>query len=217
MRIFGRKIGKKFKQREFDSGSNNENKNNNGSKIIGIPENQKRTSRPKEEAAVVKSKSVKSVNSSNEATPTLKPRTNKEPAKVKQSKLGRKERKSLEKDVKSAQAAEFRANKKAELESAKKAQVAKQKKVTKDKDIAKAAKTYEQGKQLGTKKGTTKPKAKTKKQYKSATKKNDTAKTNKVAASKVKAGKTYTRTMPDGSEKEVIKRPAGYKASKASK
>tara|TARA_R110000803_G_scaffold33921_2_gene74145 strand:- start:2136 stop:2777 length:642 start_codon:yes stop_codon:yes gene_type:complete len=213
MRIFGRKIGKKFKQREFDSGSNDENKNNNGSKIIGIPENQKRTSRPKEEAAVVKSKSVKSVNSSNEATSTLKPRTGKEPAKVKQSKLGRKERKSLEKDVKSAQAAEFRANKKTELESAKKAQVTKQKKVTKDKDIAKAAKTYEQGKQLGTKKGTTK----TKEQYKSATKKNDTAKTNKVAASKVKVGKTYKRTMPDGSEKEVIKRPPGYKASKASK
>lgn len=207
MRVFGRKIGKKFKQREFDSGSNDENKNNNGSKIIGIPENQKRTSRPKEEAAVVKSKSVKSVNSSNEATSTLKPRTGKEPAKVKQSKLGRKERKSLEKDVKSAQAAEFRANKKTELETAKKAQVAKQKKVTKDKDIAKAAKTDE----------ATKPKTKTKKQYKSATKKNDTAKTNKVAASKIKDGETYTRTMPDGSTKKVIKRPPGYKASKASK
>jgi len=111
-------------------------------------------------------------------------------------------------------AAMFRAKKKAELDAAKRVQVAKQKKVTKDKDTAKAAKTYKQGEQLGTKKGTTKPKSKTKEQYKSATKKSDIAKTNKVAASKVKDGETYTRTMSDGSTKKVRKRPAGYKASK---
>ena len=213
MRIFGRKIGKKFKQREFDSGSNDENKNNNGSKIIGIPENQKRTSRPKESAVALKSKTVKSIDSSNEAPKSIKRSDTKPESKAKQPKLKRKEKKSLEKQIKSEKAAEFRAGRKAEFETAKKAQVAKQKKVTKDKDIAKAAKTYEQGKQLGTKKGTTK----TKKQYKSATKKNDTAKTNKVAASKIKDGETYTRTMPDGSTKKVIKRPPGYKSSKASK
>ena len=111
-------------------------------------------------------------------------------------------------------AAMFRAKKKAELDAANRVRVAKQKKVTKDKDTAKASKTYKQGQQLGTKKGTTNPKPKTKEQYKSATKKSDIAKTNKVAASKVKDGETYTRTMPDGSTKKVRKRPAGYKASK---
>ena len=195
MRIFGRKIGKKFKQREFDSGSNDENKNNNGSKIIGIPENQKRTSRPKEEAAVVKSKSVKSVNSSNEATPTLKPRTNKEPAKVKQSKLGRKERKSLEKDVKSAQAAEFRANKKAELESAKKAQ----------KDRA-SANTYNKGEALGTAKKPVADKVPMKKDPRpkaEVASGNKRATSNRKAKASVKVGETYTYTSADGTKKKI--------------
>ena len=204
MRVFGRKIGKKFKQREFDSGSNDENKNNNGSKIIGIPENQKRTSRPKEKAAVVKSKSVKSVNSSNEATPTLKPRTNKEPAKVKQSKLGRKERKSLEKDVKSAQAAEFRANKKAELESAKKAQVAKQKKVTKDKETAKAAKTDKQGEQLGTKKST-KVTSDDKKGQKAIADNNSRVASNMKNKKSAKPGGTYTVKDKSGKTRTMTK------------
>ena len=195
MRIFGRKIGKKFKQREFDSGSNDENKNNNGSKIIGIPENQKRTSRPKEEAAVVKSKSVKSVNSSNEATSTLKPRTGKEPAKVKQSKLGKKERKSLEKQVKSEKAAEFRAGKKAEFETAKKAQ----------KDRA-SANTYNKGKALGTAKKPVADKVPMKKDPRpkaEVASGNKRATSNRTAKAGVKVGETYTYTSADGTKKKI--------------
>ena len=195
MRIFGRKIGKKFKQREFDSGSNDENKNNNGSKIIGIPENQKRTSRPKEEAAVVKSKSVKSIDSSNEAPKSIKRSNTKPESKAKQPKLKRKEKKSLEKQIKSEKAAEFRAGKKAEFETAKKAQ----------KDRA-SANTYNKGKALGTAKKPAADKVPMKKDPRpkaEVASGNKRATSNRTAKAGVKVGDKYTYTSADGTKKKI--------------
>ena len=205
-----------YKQKGFNAGEGTGKRNGSGPNKSGddnyTPPARKSSTpekRKPNKAVSLETKKPKAINTDTEA-PKLTPRTDTKPKE---------------------NAAMFRARKKAELESAKKAQVAKQKKVTadkakvvKDKDTEKAKNTYKQGEQLGTPKST-KPKPKKVKneemtnraghvvnysenelKSKKIAKGNTRATANRKAKGAVKSGETYTYINSKG-KKVTAKKP----------